>query len=132
MKQNVSEKVIDMMWLAFLKKCKNMSTKQEIVSDAAFKAWPFSSDFNFACKDGWVTTTTCKYYFPLVINLTITSDVVEFLDPSLKMSPFTKTSPVLCENQSFFLSLEALHLYRKSFCFSCTFYSMMIYFWSAF
>ena len=29
-----------------------MSAKQEIVSDAAFKAWPFSSDFNFACKDG--------------------------------------------------------------------------------
>ena len=29
-----------------------MSTKQEIVSDAAFKEWPFSSDFNFTCKDG--------------------------------------------------------------------------------
>ena len=29
-----------------------MSTKQDIVSDAAFKAWTFSSDFNFACKDG--------------------------------------------------------------------------------
>ena len=28
-----------------------MSMKQEIVSDAAFKAWPFSTDFNFACKD---------------------------------------------------------------------------------
>ena len=29
-----------------------MSAKQEIISDAAFKAWSFSSDFNFACKDG--------------------------------------------------------------------------------
>ena len=28
-----------------------MSTKQETVSDAAFKAWPFSSDFSFICKD---------------------------------------------------------------------------------
>ena len=28
-----------------------MPTKQEIVSDAAFKAWPFSSYFNFTCKD---------------------------------------------------------------------------------
>ena len=45
-----------------------MSTKQEIVSDAAFKAWPFSSDFNFACKDGRVTTATCKYYCLLVVN----------------------------------------------------------------
>ena len=41
-----------------------MSTKQESVSDAAFKAWPFSSDFNFACKDGRVTAATCKYYCP--------------------------------------------------------------------
>ena len=29
-----------------------MSTKQESVFDTAFKAWPFSSDFNFAFKDG--------------------------------------------------------------------------------
>ena len=34
MKQNVSEKVIGVMKLAFSKKCKNMSIKQEIVSDA--------------------------------------------------------------------------------------------------
>ena len=49
-----------------------MSTKQEIVSDAAFKAWPFSSDFNFACKNSQVTAATYKYYCPLVVNLTIT------------------------------------------------------------
>ena len=47
---------------AFLQKYKNMSTKQEIVPDAALKAWPFSSDFNFACKDGRVTTAICKYH----------------------------------------------------------------------
>ena len=49
-----------------------MSAKQEIVSDAAFKAWPFSSNFNFACKDGQVTTATCKYYCPLIVNPNIT------------------------------------------------------------
>ena len=31
---------------------KNMSTKQEKVSDDTFKAWPFSSAFNFNIKDG--------------------------------------------------------------------------------
>ena len=39
-----------------------MSTKQEIVSDAAFKAWPFLSDFKFACKNSQVTEAKCKYY----------------------------------------------------------------------
>ena len=67
MKQNVSE-----IGIGVLKKYKNMSTKQEIVSDAAFKAWPFSSDFNFACNNSQVTAATCKYYCPLVVNLTIT------------------------------------------------------------
>ena len=32
-----------------------MSTKQDIISDAPFKAWSFSSDFNFTCKNGLVT-----------------------------------------------------------------------------
>ena len=50
-----------------------MSSKQEIVSDAAFKAWPFSSDFNFACKDDRVNAATCNYYCPLVVNPTITN-----------------------------------------------------------
>ena len=51
--------------IPFSKKCENMSTKQEIVSDAAFKALPFSSDFNFAYEDGQVSTATWKYYCPL-------------------------------------------------------------------
>ena len=49
-----------------------MPTKQEIASDATFKAWPFLSDFNFACKNSEITTATCKYYCLLVVNLTIT------------------------------------------------------------
>lgn len=50
----------------FLKKCKNMSTKQESASEATFETWPFSSVFNFACKDVQVTTATSKYC-PLVL-----------------------------------------------------------------
>ena len=53
----VKQKVIGV----FEKKCENMSTKQESASDAAFKVWPFSSDFNFATKDGRVTAAICKY-----------------------------------------------------------------------
>ena len=60
------------------KKCKNTSTKQESVSDAAFKAWPFSSDFNFVFKDGQVTAAKCKYYCPLVVSPTITNCFKEF------------------------------------------------------
>ena len=57
----------------FSKICKNMSTKQEILSDATFKAWLFSSDFDFSCKDGQGTAATWKYYSPLVANPTITN-----------------------------------------------------------
>ena len=49
-----------------------MPIKQESVSDATFKAWPSSSDFNFAGKHGGVTTATCQY-FPLVVGPTITN-----------------------------------------------------------
>ena len=56
--------------LALCKKCKNMSTKQEIICDATFKSWLFSSDFDFACKDGRVNTASCKYYCPLAVNPT--------------------------------------------------------------
>ena len=58
--------------MAFPKKCKNMSTKQEIISDAAFKAWLFHPYFNLACKNSQVTAATCKYYCPLVLNISIT------------------------------------------------------------
>ena len=68
MKQNVSETEIGV-----FRKCKNMSTKQESVFDAAFMAWPFSSNFNFPFKDSRVIATTCKYYCPLVVTPTITN-----------------------------------------------------------
>ena len=69
MKQNVSE--TESNW--HFRKNVKMSRKQEIVSDASFKAWPFSSDFNFTCKDCQVTAATCKYYCLLVVNPTITN-----------------------------------------------------------
>ena len=65
MKQNVSE--IGSNW-HFRKNVKT-SKKQEIVSDAAFKAWPFSFDFNFACKNSQVTAATCKYYCPFFFSV---------------------------------------------------------------
>ena len=74
MKQNVSE--TESNW-GFQKNVKTYS-KQEILSDATFKAWPFSSDFNIACKDDQVNATTCKYYCPLVVNPTTTNYWKEF------------------------------------------------------
>ena len=50
-----------------------MSTEQESIYDAAFKARRFSSDFDFTCKDGRVTAATCKYYSQLFVSLTITN-----------------------------------------------------------
>ena len=50
-----------------------MSTKQESISNATFKAWSFAWDFNFAFKDGRVTASTCKYYCPLVVTPSITN-----------------------------------------------------------
>ena len=52
-----------------------MSAKQESVSEATFKAWPFSSDFSFACKDGQVVAATCKYC-PLVTIEKFESEMV--------------------------------------------------------
>ena len=48
-----------------------MSTKQEIVSDAAFKAWPFSSDFNLHVKKiklPQLLAIGCKPYHYQVAN----------------------------------------------------------------
>ena len=50
-----------------------MSTKQEIVSNAAFKTLSFSFDFNFTCEGKQVTAATCKYYCSLVVNPAITN-----------------------------------------------------------
>ena len=50
-----------------------MSTNKKSYLTPTFKASSFSSDFNFACKDGRVTTATYKYYCPLVASPTIFS-----------------------------------------------------------
>ena len=113
MKQNVTETESNR---RFRKNLKNMSTKQESVSGATFKAWPFSSVFNFGFKDGRVTTATYKYCqlvvsqsdealwkflpIPIVAKNTILI-VAEFLDLPLKTSPCMKTSPVSCETSLF-------------------------------
>ena len=118
----------------FSKKCKNMSLKQEIVSDAAFKAWPISSDFNFLCKDSLVTAATCKYYCPLVVNPTITNYYKEF---HLKCGRVPRSVFTLVrfrvKTSHFSYYFEMLSPLSKVIVFfSVTFYRMMKYFWSAF
>ena len=74
MKQNVNKTKE----LEFLKKYKNMSTKQQNISDAAFKAWAFSSDVNFTCRDGQVTAGTSKCYCQMFVSPTVTNSCKEF------------------------------------------------------
>ena len=112
--------------LAFSKKCKNMNTKQEIVSDADFKAWSFSSDFNFACKDGRITKATCKYYCLLVVNSAITNCCKEFHLKCVRVPRSVFENVTIHEDLSGFVSKpvfflvisKCCHLYRKSLCFS--------------
>ena len=115
--------------LAFLKRCKNLSTKQVVISDVTFKAWPFSSNFNFATKDGRVTTATCKYYCLLAVNPAITNcckevHVVCDRVPSSVFENVTihETCPVSCENQSFFLLFQNVATFIESqYVFLCHF-----------
>ena len=124
MKQNVSE--TESNW-HFRKNVKT-STTWETASDPAFKAWSFSSNFNFACKDGRVATATCKYYFPWAVSPeTSISNVAEFLDLSLKTSPCTKTSPVSCEKQSFSLLFWNLATFIEG---QCVFLLLLTVWWS--
>ena len=109
--------------MAFWRKCKNASKKQEIASDAVFKAWPFSSTFNFARKNSQVNSATCKYYCLFfcgsLFNLTITKlqrAPSEFLDMSLKTWAFTKTSQISRENQSFSLLFRNVAIFIESHC----------------
>ena len=55
-----------------------MSTKQQNISDAAFKAWAFSSDVNFTCRDGQVTAGTSKCYCQMFVSPTVTNSCKEF------------------------------------------------------
>ena len=112
--------------LAFSKKCKNMNTKQEIVSDADFKAWSFSSDFNFACKDGRITKATWKYYCLLLVNPAITNCCKELHLKCDRVPRYVFENVTIHEDLSgfvwkpvFFLVIsKCCHLYRKSLCFS--------------
>ena len=55
-------------------------------------------------------------------------NVEEFLDPSLKTSPCTKTSMFSCEYQFFFLFRNLVTFIERHFIFSVAFYRMMKYF----
>ena len=81
-----------------------MSTRQESVSDATFKTWPFSCNFKFAGKNDQVTIVTCKYC-PLVVSPIVTYCCKELhlIYGKIPRSVFenTKTSLVSCEDQSF-------------------------------
>ena len=110
MKQNIS--VTESNW-HFLKKCKNMSTKHESISDAAFKAWPFHPILILPVKMVELLqqhANTVHWLKTLLLPIVAKSSILnipEFLDPFLKTSPCTKTILVLCENQSFFLFQNA-------------------------
>ena len=62
---------------------------------------------------------------PIAAKISILN-VPEFPDPSLKTSPCTKSSPVSCENRSFFLLLRNVTIFIKSHVLK------VMYFWSAF
>ena len=72
----------------------------------------------------------------LLLPIVATSSILnmaKFLDPSRKTSPCTKTSPVSCENQSFFSLFRNVATFIENYClFLLTFYSMMKYFWLGF
>ena len=113
--------------LVFSKKCKN------VLFDTVFRKWPFSSDFNFACKDGRVTAATWTLLQTLSVPILAKSsiwNVAEFLDLSLQTWPCTKTSSVLCGNQSFFLLFRNVATFIESHCvFHCYFFTIW---WSVF
>ena len=92
-----------------------MFTKQKFLSDAAFKTWPFSFDFNFACKDGRVTTATSKCYCPLVVNPTITNCCKEFHLKCGKAPRSVFENIAIHENYSSFMWKPVFFLYSKMF-----------------
>ena len=103
-----------------------MSTKQEVVSDATFKTWPFSSSFNFACKYGRVTIATRKYYCLLVVDPAITNCCKELhvIWGRVPWSVFENVAiheelPGFKWKPLYFLIIsKRCNLYQKSLCFS--------------
>ena len=93
-----------------------------------FKALPFSSEFDFACQDGYYSNMQILLKIgyktlplPIVAKNSILN-VTEFLYLSLKTSPYTKATPVLCENQSFFLLFWNVAIFIEIHCvFLCYF-----------
>ena len=69
------------------------------------------------------TTVHCLHTILLpIVSKSSILNVAEFLDSSLKTSPCTKTSPVSCENQSFFLLFLNFATFIRSHCvFLCYF-----------
>ena len=70
----------------------------------------------------------CKPYHYQVAKSSILNEA-EFLDPSLKTLPCTKTSRVLCENHSFFLLFWNVATFIKS---HCVFLLLCMVWWSIF
>ena len=115
MKQSVTETEIDVL----------EKMQERVLSDAAFKAWPFLSGFNFACKNDRVTAATYKYYRPLVVNPIITNSckklylkcgrIPRSIFANVAMHGFM-WKPVF-----FLIISKCCHLYRKSLFFPVTF-----------
>ena len=109
----------------FWKNVKSCLQKKESVSRATCKAWSFSSDFNFACKDGRATAATCKYC-PLVVRPSdeAFSTVTNYCNCWVSGSAFeniTKTNPVSCD-PVFFLLFRNVATFIESHCvFLCCF-----------
>ena len=107
--------------IGVFKKMQKHICKQEIVFDGTFKAWTFSSNFNFICKDGRVTVAICKHYCPLVVNPTITNwcKDLHLEYGRVRRSVFEKVA--MHKNKSFFLLFEMLPPLSKVIVFLCYF-----------
>ena len=108
-----------------------MSIKQESVSDATFKTWLFSSDFNFASKDDRVTTATYQYC-PLVVSPTVTNCCKKLHLKYGKIENFAmheNYSGFVWKPVFFLIILKCCFLYRKSSCFTVLLFTVW---WSIF
>ena len=110
---------------------------QNKISDATFKARPFSLNFNFLCKDGWITAATCKYDCPLVVDPTITNCFKELHLKQGRIPRSVFENVTIHENESgfmwkpvfFLIILKFCHLYWKSLCLSLLLFTVW---WSIF
>ena len=131
MKQNVSETESNQ---HFREKCKNMSTERLYLMLPSRHAH-LHLILILPVTIFELLQQHTKYYSPLLVNPINKNcckelcHVAESLGPSLKTSPWTKTSLVVCENQSFFLLFQDVATLIKIQCaFFVTFHSMPKYF----